>query len=373
MKKTRILFTIPNFDTAGSGKALLNIAKGLDASIYDPHIMCLHNRGSFFREVEKSGIPIHIYPYIGRSRPLWSLFKDARKTASAFKSLAPQIIHSFNYSADYTEAFAARLAGIPWVFTKKNMSWSGPSGNAWKLRSYLAKKIAIQNTDMKSLFYPKSGKTVLIPRGVNTDDFCGGAVEKEIFESMNTPLHSKVLLCVANFVPVKGIELLIEAFSNLKDDFPNWNLWLVGDHQNTYGVQLQQQVQDFHVSKRVSFSGKQLDVRPYLRAAQLFVLPTKDEGRREGSQVALLEAMSVGVCVLGSRVPGIKDQLINFKNHLFEPGDVSSLQNTLAVFMQLDDATLSEKGRLFSTYVQRNHDINNEIDKHHQLYQEILK
>ena len=34
-KKIKILFTIPNFDTAGSGKALLNIAKRLDRTRFD--------------------------------------------------------------------------------------------------------------------------------------------------------------------------------------------------------------------------------------------------------------------------------------------------------------------------------------------------
>ena len=62
-RKRRILFTIPNFDTAGSGKALLNIASRLDNNLFEPHIACLHNKGDYFSVVESSGIPIHIFKF----------------------------------------------------------------------------------------------------------------------------------------------------------------------------------------------------------------------------------------------------------------------------------------------------------------------
>ena len=58
--KIKILFTIPNFDSAGSGKALLNVAKNLDTSKFEPHICCSHSKGDYYKTVQDSGIPIHI-------------------------------------------------------------------------------------------------------------------------------------------------------------------------------------------------------------------------------------------------------------------------------------------------------------------------
>ena len=52
--KIRILYAIPNFDTAGSGIPLLKIAKKLDKNCFEPHIACLHDRGDLFQEVIKS-------------------------------------------------------------------------------------------------------------------------------------------------------------------------------------------------------------------------------------------------------------------------------------------------------------------------------
>ena len=57
-KKCKILFTIPNFDTAGSGKALLNICKRLDKNYFQPYISCSHSKGYLFKEVISSRNPI---------------------------------------------------------------------------------------------------------------------------------------------------------------------------------------------------------------------------------------------------------------------------------------------------------------------------
>lgn len=371
-KKLKILYTIPNFDTAGSGKALLNIALGLDKNKFEPHILCLHNKGEFFKTVENSGIPVHIFDYIPKERPVFQMIKNCLKVSGKLKEIKPDIVHSFHYSSNYTEALSARLAGIKWVFTKKNMSWGGSSKNSWKLRSFLANKIALQNTDMDN-FYPNSKKTALIPRGVNIEKFRFSIPNPEIKSLMKTQENQRVLICVANFVPVKGIETLINAFDKLKDKQTDWSLWLVGDDKNEYGTKLHELVNDLNLNSRIIFSGKQLNVSDYLNHSEIYVLPTLDEGRKEGSPVALLEAMANSKVVLGSRVPGIKDQLKDFPNHLFTPKDDSELAEKLSVLMHKSKEELSELGKEFYTLVSENYSIETEIKRHEKLYLSLFK
>ena len=56
----KILFTIPNFDTAGSGIPLLKIANNLDKNYFEPQIACLHNRGDLFQDVKQSEIKVNL-------------------------------------------------------------------------------------------------------------------------------------------------------------------------------------------------------------------------------------------------------------------------------------------------------------------------
>jgi len=48
--KIRILYTIPNFDTAESGIPLLKIPTSLDANYFNPQIAYCHDRGGYLRK-----------------------------------------------------------------------------------------------------------------------------------------------------------------------------------------------------------------------------------------------------------------------------------------------------------------------------------
>jgi glycosyltransferase involved in cell wall biosynthesis len=368
MKKICVLFTIPNFDTAGSGKALLNLALGLDSNRFEPHILCLSKKGEFFSTVQKSGIPVHVFNYLPKERPVLKMLYSCYKVAQKIKDINPDIVHSFHYSSNYTEAIVVKLAGKKWIFTKKNMSWGGSSKNSWKLRSWFADKIIIQNTDMKREFYPTSTKTVLIPRGVDTKKFEPKMPNAEILKFMNTSKEERILICVANFVPVKGIEILIEAFCQISALFPKWKLWLVGDHSNEYGKKLKKKVIELSMTDKIIFSGKVNNVNDYLQHAEIFVLPTKDEGRKEGSPVAMLEAMANGKVVIGSAISGIKDQLQNFQNHLFQPGSSEDLKHKLEVYFENSKEENVHLGKQFIDEVSLYYSINDEVIKHESVY-----
>lgn len=371
--KIKILFTIPNFDTAGSGKALLNLAVGLNKNNFEAHILCLNEKGDFFKTVKNSGVPVHVFDYLPKERPLWLLPFSCCKVAKKINEIKPDIVHSFHYNSNYTEAIAVKLAGKKWIFTKKSMSWGGSSKNSWLLRSWLADKIIIQNTDMKTDFYSTSKKTVLIPRGVQTDWFKPKTPKSEILEFMQTYSSERIVICVANFVPVKGAELLIDAFSILSKKYNEWKLWLVGDDMNEYGIKLKLKVKELKLEKKIIFSGKVNAVNDYLQHAEIFVLPTKNEGRKEGSPVAMLEAMANGKVVIGSAISGIKDQLKEFPNHLFLPGNSDDLKKKLEIYFLKSKEENIILGRQFVDLVNRNYSINEEISKHENVYLSLSK
>ncbi|XLS28476.1 glycosyltransferase [Flavobacteriaceae bacterium M23B6Z8] len=370
--KIKVLFTIPNFDTAGSGKALLKVAKGLDPDRFEPHIACMHRMGSFYKVVEKSGIPIHIIRLTIRMKPYYQGLKHCYRISKIFKKIAPDVIHSFHYAPDYSEALAARMAGIKWIYTKKNMNWGGKSANGWKLRSWLAHKIAVQNTDMKKEFFPRSQKTILIPRGVDVNEFYPSLRSEEIRKQWKLLPEDQILMCVANLVPVKGIEVLINAFEQVIPSFPNWKLMIVGDADNDYGQQLQEQVAQKALKTHVIFTGKQTAVAAHLQWAAIFALPTLNEGRKEGSPVAMLEAMACERYVLGSAIPGIKDQLAAFPELLVKAGSVTAWTEALQKAMAATPEARSQTGKRLRAHVLQYYTLQEEVRKCEKLYEQIV-
>ncbi len=369
-QKIKILYTIPNFDTAGSGKALLKIAQRLDPERFEPHICCMHNRGAFFKVVEQSGIPVHLFPYTADMSKRIKGLQQVWRISRFFRQLKPDIIHSFHYAPDYSEALAAKLAGIKWVYTKKNMNWGGSSKNGWRLRSWLADGIIAQNTDMLRDFFPGWRKVTLIHRGVDTKEFAPASPDPNIRTQLRLAPSDRLIICVANLVPVKGIEVLLEAFDSIKEIFPDVKLAIVGDDASAYGTQLKQMAGQIS-QERIFFTGKVLNVVDYLRTADIFVLPTKFKG--EGSPLALLEAMASAKCVLASDVPGVKDQLSNFPNLLFKSGTPESLPQKLIALISKTGEERTSLGEQLRQEVLVRFTIENEVEKHEAFYTQLEK
>ena len=370
-KKIKILFTIPDFDTAGSGKALLKIATSLNREVFEPHIACQHNKGTFFKLVEKSGIPVHIIKYTTQMKPYHKGLLACRRISKAFKKIAPDLIHSFHFGADYSEPLAAKIAGIKWIYSKKNMNWGGSSKNSWKMRTLLASHLIYQNTDMKRLFFPKSNKVSLVTRGVDINEFFASEKNQKLLELYNLTKDDRILIVVANLVPLKGVDILINAFKQAHSLHTDWKLLIVGDNKNEHGLELKELVKDLAFDNNVIFTGKVLNVNEYLNLAEIFILPTIYRG--EGSPVALLEAMAAGVCVLGSDLPGIKDQLQDFSEHLIEAGNIEKWRDVLMRFGNMTREELKQKGDLFTDHVHKKFTLTHEVNKTERLYLKLLK
>ena len=91
--KIRILYTIPNFDTAGSGVPLLKIATSLDTNYFEPQIACLHDRGELFQDIRESGIKVHLIDLYKNARPIIKMLKECYQLSKVFKKINPNIIH----------------------------------------------------------------------------------------------------------------------------------------------------------------------------------------------------------------------------------------------------------------------------------------
>ncbi|MDH5833927.1 glycosyltransferase [Luteimonas kalidii] len=111
------------------------------------------------------------------------------------------------------------------------------------------------------------------------------------------------LLYIGNLLPVKGVDVLLEACRALDAQRPDWCLHLVGDGAER--ARLEAQAQALGIAGKVVFHGARphADLPDWLRAADLFVLPS----RSEGIPNVLLEASACGTPYVASRVGGIPE------------------------------------------------------------------
>ena len=350
----KILYTIPNFDTAGSGKVVYDLVKYIDKSIFSPEICVFNTKGKLFKEIELLGVPIHVFEFQTSYKPYLTLFSRVLKIRNFFKKNQYHIVHSWHWNSDWTEALAAKLAGVKWIYTKKAMSWGN---NHWQVRSLLADYIVTINDKMYN-YFPWKKHQKLIPIGIDVDYY-----QKEFYkESKKSDIYH--MITVSNLVPVKGIETLLEALSNLDEAF---KLSIVGDDSTSYALFLKTLVEDLNLSSNVSFIGKKNDVRPFLAQADLFIMPSK----KEGFGVALVEAMSMELMVLGSNTTGISYILEDFNELLFKVGDSIGLKTAIKRIMHFTETETEVITKRLRAKCLDKFSLRKFINLHQKLYEEI--
>lgn len=354
-KKIKILFTIPNFDTAGSGKVLFDLAKGLNKNFFEVHIACSHSKGAFFKDVELLGFTIHIIEVTCKPRPYFSILTRIKPFKSFVKKNKFDIVHSWHWSSDWTEVLATRLGGAKFVYTKKAMTW----GNIhWKIKSYLSNFIITINEEMKN-YFPNKKAQKLIPLGLDTAYY-----NPELFPKREGTVFK--IITVANLVPVKGIEVLINAFRLLNNQ--DIQLEILGDDRAGYATELKKMVEDLGLQNQITFLGKHNDVRLFLKHADLYVIASK----KEGMPMALVEAMCMGVPVLGSNISGINFVLKDFPNLLFEAKNEKELSEKINAIYKQPKVERENLGNELRKYCMDHFSSQKFITEHEELYSKLV-
>ena len=356
-KKIHVLYTIPNFDTAGSGKVVYDLVKNINKDLFDISIVCNHNRGPFFKEIESLGYPIYLRSFTVSLKPYVTLLRIARSFKNFLKEKNIDVVHSWHWSSDWTEALSCKLANVPFVYTKKSMGW----GNRhWKIKSYLSSFIVSVNPAIHNFFKFKKNVT-LIPFGADTNYYDPKGVNNS-----NQPNESPfTIITVANLVSVKNIELIIDAVKQLKH--LNVELQIVGDTRSDYAKSLQNLINEHDLNSSVIFKGKHSDVRPFLKEADVFVISSINEGM----PMALVEAMAMALPVLGSDIPGISYVLDDFKEYLFRLDSKEELSTKIEAIFNMSVSERKKIGEQMRDYCINNLSMQRFIERHESLYSKV--
>ncbi|MEP7145702.1 MAG: glycosyltransferase [bacterium] len=367
-KKIKILYTIPNFNTAGSGKALLNVVSRLDRDTFEPSLCCRHERGELFKAAQDLNVPIYISQFSVAMKPRMSGIQSVYNLSRFFKKIDPDIIHSYNYSDDYSEALAAKLAGIKWIYTKKNMGWGS---NAWKIRTKFANAIIPQNEKMIESFFKNITKYSLIHIGINTEEFSNLVRDEELILKYGLSDSYPIILTIANIIPIKGIDFLIKGFCLAYEDYEKAKLLIVGEDKTEFADAFKEEVKKLGMSDKIIFTGKQSNIKSFFSIADIFILSSMKTG--EGGPISVLEAMASGVLSYGSNVPGIKDQFREFQDQLFESENPGSIANKILSAMNMSKEERIKKITKQKEFIKKNYSIENETSALQNLYIKLIK
>ena len=236
-----------------------------------------------------------------------------------FRRARPAIVHTHTSKAGFVGRMAAWLAGVPAVIHQPHGHiFYGYWSRARTAMFVGLERIAAPWTDTILALTPReieenlergigrAGQYAVVPSGVPTQALRDAAPSRAAARlKLGLPEDAYVVAGVGRFVPIKGFDLLVAALAELLARVPDTHLLLIGD-----GVErgaLEAQAAALGVAGRLHITGSVSDVTPLLPAADVLAAPSRNEGMGR----VLVEAMALGLPVVGTRVGGIADVIVD--------------------------------------------------------------
>lgn len=257
-------------------------------------------------------------------------------------------VHLIGYEGGRQAVLAGWLAGVPVRVCTRHTAPepADPRVHRWSIErivnARLHRSIAVSEASAAAqiavLRLPPDRMSV-IANSVRTDlisyrDVSAGRAS--VRERLGIPAGAPVVGCVARLSAQKGICFLIAAMPEILRSVPSAQLVIVG--HGDLRRELEAAVEGIDRPGAVYFVGYQEDVRSYLAAMDVFVLPSLFEGM----PLSVLEAMSAGLPVVASRVGGVPELVVpSVTGTLVVPADVHGL--AVAVSELLGDASLRRR------------------------------
>lgn len=210
----------------------------------------------------------------------------------------------------------------------------------------------VHNEFQKSADLMKVGDSVIaVSQAVATAMLNRGIQEQKLHIVLNgtvgssrkeTPkdilLDGLSIVTVAGLYERKGINDLLEAFEIVSAEYPDANLYLLGDGPDRSKFELK--ANQSKGRNNIHFLGYQSNPHNYMRAADIFVLPS----HKESFGLVLIEAREAGCAIVATNVDGIPEALDFGESGLLVPPK-SPAKLAEAMITMIQDSELRDQFR----------------------------
>ena len=186
-----------------------------------------------------------------------------------------------------------------------------------------------------------AGRIVKVPLGFDTHLFFPQPSERIAATRQRLGLQSTVIAYFGRLVREKGIDLLLQSLSTLRDLRWQFLIDKFSIYRSSYEVQLQSQIQALGLTNRVVyFDAPHSQIPDFMNAVDIVVLPSISTPKyKEQYGRVIPEAMGCGKVVVGSQ-SGAIPEVIGEAGFVFPEGDVAQLGEVLRYLLTAPEAEL---------------------------------
>ena len=255
------------------------------------------------------------------------------------RTIGADVIYCNHMLANPVGAFVGWKLQCPTVYHARNVHVAsfGKLFYSWLAKFSFVKKIICNSKASAELFLQVvPEKVVIIYNFLDLSLYNADVVEKKLRSEFQIPQNQFIFGYSGRLLPKKGVPILLEAFAHLTKTHPNIHLAILGDNDGGVHIdwksEYQKYIQDHAITSKVTFTGFQKDVRPYLIDFDVLVLPSIEH---ESFGRVLIEAMALNVPCIASALGGTVEIIEEGKTgFLVQPGQVDALYEKMKRFLE---------------------------------------
>jgi glycosyltransferase involved in cell wall biosynthesis len=361
----KLLFIIDCYKNpyAGTEGQILKLVQNLDKDKFEATFVVF--RESEYLRSNDFPIPVDVVNIQRLSSPLsWlKLFSYLLRKKRENYSLA----HIFFNDPSMICPLLLKLLGYKIIISRRDMGYWYTWLNLLLLRintlfvdHVIANSEAVKKITMSKEGY-KSDYVAVIYNGYQESAIVDSVVKNDIdFDDSEIRIG-----LVANIRPIKRIADAINAINIIHDTDKKVVLYVVGDGDKS---QLLELAETLGITLSVRFLGPRDDIPQLLLLFHVGILCSESEGFSN----TLIEYMQSGLPVVCSNVGGNPEIVEHDVNgFLYEMGDIQILAKHILELI-VDDSLRERMGLLGMEKVKENYSLNNYVDHHQRLYEELL-
>jgi glycosyltransferase involved in cell wall biosynthesis len=311
----KVLHLIPDLGLGGAQRALCYLAAAMDRNRFQMQVAIWGHQEDLCKELENLGVDVVHLQGVDRS-----LVRLALALGSHVRRTRPDVIHTHLFDADLVGTVVAWVCGVQCCSTIHSATFFTTPAHRWRyrclallVRRFFPVSLALSDVLIQRCHVP-ADQVRVIRNGIDTTRFAPSRARD------GADARGPIIGTLARLDPRKGIRILLDAMPHLLPEYPEALLLVGGAGEEKEA--LERQARALGLADRVVFAGPVHEPRDFYRRLDLFVLPSLDEG----FGLVVLEAMAMGLPVIGARVGGVPEILTHGVNGwLVEPGDSAGL------------------------------------------------
>lgn len=354
----------------GAEEHMLCLLRGLDRRRFRPLLVCPEEllvllRPELPNDVETLPLALQSHRQLGRMKVLRDFLRHQRV----------QVLHSHGFRPSLLASPVGRFTGVPVTVETPHVREYWRKG--WKANfaidrlagRFVTRYIAVSEANRNYLVQEKglpAEKIVTILNGSDIERFDQAhALPEDFRHGSNLAESDQVLLIAARLEAQKGHSVLLHAMKLLQAEFPSLHLVALGD--GSLREELETEVLALGLQGHVSMPGHCPDIRDWMSAADICVLPSF----AEGLPLFAIECLAAGRPMVATSVDGTPEIVVDGKTGiLVPPGNPVALTEGIARLLR-DRDFAAQLGAAGAKWVRQRFTLTRQLRETEELYERL--